>query len=49
MHVTKRVMGMNVDGHRGRGRPNKIEKGVDDAMTANRGEWKKIACCADPK
>ena len=50
---------MNVDGWRGRGRPKKIwmdcvtndmlEKGVDDAMTANRGEWKKMTCCADPK
>ena len=58
-HVTKRVMGMNVDGWRGRGRPKKrwmdcvtndmLEKGVDDAMTANRGEWKKMTCCADPK
>ena len=26
-----------------------LEKEVDDAMTANRGEWKKMACCADPK
>ena len=51
-------MGINVDGWRGRGRPKKrwmdcvtndmLEKGVDDAMTANRGEWK-MTCCADPK
>ena len=27
-----------------------LEKGVnDDAMTATRGEWKKMTCCADPK
>ena len=26
-----------------------FEKGVDDAMAANRGEWKKMTCCADPK
>ena len=25
-----------------------LEKGVDDVMTANRGEWKKM-CYADPK
>ena len=52
---------MNVDGWRGRerGRPKKrwmdcvmndmLEKGVDDAMSANRGGWKKMTCCADPK
>ena len=50
---------MNVDGWRGRGRPKKrwmdcvksdmLEKGVDDAMTANRGELQKMTCCADPK
>ena len=42
------TLGMNVDGWRGRGRPKKrwmdcvanvmLEKGVDDAMAANRGE-----------
>ena len=42
-HVTKRVMGMNVDGWRGRGRSKKrwmdcvtndiLKKGADDAMT----------------
>ena len=59
-HVTKRVMAMNVDGWRrtGRGRPKKrwmdcitndmLEKGVDDAR-ANREEWKKMTCCAEPK
>ena len=57
-HVTKRVIDMNVDGWRERGRPKRrwmdcvtndmLEKGVDDAMTANRGEWKKMICCADP-
>ena len=26
-----------------------LEKGVDDAMTANRGMWKKMTCCADLK
>ena len=26
-----------------------LEKGLDDAMTANRGEWKKMTFCADPK
>ena len=26
-----------------------IEKGVDDAMTAMRGEWKKMTCCAETK
>ena len=25
-----------------------LEKGVDDAVAANRGEWKKMTCCADP-
>ena len=40
-HVTKRVLGMNVN--------DILEKGVDDAMTANRREWKKMMCCADPK
>ena len=27
----------------------KVEKGVDDVMTANRGEWKGMTCCTDPK
>ena len=58
MHVTKRVMGMKVDKWRGTGRPKKrwmdcvtndMLKGVDDATTANRGEWKKMTCCANPK
>ena len=26
-----------------------LEKGVDDGMTAKRGEWKKMTCCAVPK
>ena len=47
-HVTKTVMGINVDGWRGRGRPKKrwldsvtndmLEKELDDEMTANRRE-----------
>ena len=50
---------MNVDGWRGRRRPKKrwmdsvtkdmLEKGVDDGMAANRGAWKEMTCCADPK
>ena len=49
-----------MDGRRGRRRPEKrwmdcatnynmLEKEVDDAMTANRGEWKKMTYSADPK
>ena len=59
MNVPKRVMGMNMDGSRRRGKPKKrwmdcvtndmLEKGVDDAKMANRGEWKKTTCCADPR
>ena len=26
-----------------------LEKGVDDTISANRGEWKKMTCCDDPK
>ena len=26
-----------------------IEEGVDDDMTAKRGEWKNMICFADPK
>ena len=26
-----------------------LDKGVDDAETAYRAEWKKMTCCADPK
>ena len=47
-------MGMNMDGWRGRGRTKKrwtdcvvnevLEKGVEDAKMANRGEWKKTMC-----
>ena len=47
-HVTKRVMSINVDGWRGRGRPKKRwmdcvrddinEKGVDDTVTSDRTE-----------
>ena len=46
---------MKVDGWRGRGRPKKIwmdfvtndmlEKGVDYAMTVNRGKWNKMTYC----
>ena len=25
------------------------EKGVNDSVTSDRGEWKKKTCCADPK
>ena len=28
---------------------NMLEKGVDGAMTTNRGDWKKMTCCVDPK
>ena len=41
MHVTKRVMGMNMDGWRRRQRPKDcvtLEKGEENAITANRGE-----------
>ena len=50
---------MNVNRWRRRGRPMKrwmdcvttdmVKKGMDDAMTANRGEWKKMICCRNPK
>ena len=58
-HETKRVMSMNIDGWRGRGRPKKRwmdcvrddmnEKGVNDSVTFDRGEWKKKTCCDDHK
>ncbi|KAJ8707262.1 hypothetical protein PYW08_011396 [Mythimna loreyi] len=58
-HVTKRVLSLNVDGWRGRGRPKKRwmdcvrsdmkEKGVSDSLTGDRTGWKKKTCCADPK
>ncbi|CAK1594062.1 unnamed protein product [Parnassius mnemosyne] len=58
-HVTKRVLNMNVEGHTGRGRPNKrwIDcvksdmrmKGVSMEMTADREEWNKKIYCADPR
>ena len=47
------------DGWRGTGRPKKRwmdcvrndmkDKGVNDSVTVDRGEWKKKTCCADPK
>ncbi|CAH0719281.1 unnamed protein product, partial [Brenthis ino] len=58
-HVTRRGVEMNVDRWSGRGRLKKRcidcmrqdmkEKGVNDEMTSNRGEWKRKAYCADPK
>ena len=49
-HVTKRMMGINVAKKRWIKcvMHDMLEKGVNDAMTANRGEWKKTPC-ADPK
>jgi hypothetical protein len=53
--VTGRVMNMNVEEWRGRGRPKKKwidwrqdirEMNVSDVMATNRGEWKKKT---DPK
>jgi hypothetical protein len=58
-HVTRRVMNMNVEGWRGRGRPKKRwidcvrqdirEIAVSDKMTSDRGEWSEKTCCIDPK
>ena len=57
-HVTKRVMGMNVDGWKRKAKERRwmdcvtndmLEKGVDNTMTANRGEWRKMTCCPDPE
>ena len=49
----------SVYGLRGKGRPKKRwmdclrndmkEKGGNDTVTSDRGEWKKKTCCADPK
>ncbi|XP_075976494.1 uncharacterized protein LOC142976812 [Anticarsia gemmatalis] len=57
-HVTRRVMNMNVSGHVSRGRPKKRwmdcvkedmnKKGVSTELTAERDEWKRKTCCADP-
>jgi hypothetical protein len=57
-HVTRRVMKMNVEGWRGRGRPKQKwiecvrqdmrEMTVSDEMTSDR-EWRKRACCVEPK
>jgi hypothetical protein len=58
-HVTRRVMNMNVEGRRGRGRPKKRwigcvrqdmrEMAVTDEIMSDRGEWWKRTCCADSK
>jgi hypothetical protein len=58
-HVTKRVMSMNVEGWRERGRPKKRwidcakqdirEMEVDDEMTTDRGEKNKKTSCDDSK
>jgi hypothetical protein len=55
-HVTRRVMNMNVEGWRGRGRPKKRwidcvrqdmrEMAVSDEMTSDRGEWRENTFCA---
>jgi hypothetical protein len=55
-HVTRRVMNMNVEGWRGRGRPKKRwidcvrqdmrEMAVSDEMTSDRGEWREKTFCA---
>lgn len=57
-HVTRKVMNMNVDGYRSRGRPKKrwmdcvkddmCRNGVSTDMAEDRKEWKKRTCCADP-
>jgi hypothetical protein len=56
-HVTRRVMNMNVERLRGRGRSKKRwiecvrqdrrEMAVSVEMTNDRGEWRKRACCFD--
>lgn len=58
-HVTQRVLSMNVDGRKSRGRPRKRwmdcvkedmrRKDVNDEMALDRDVWKKKTCCADPK
>uniref|UniRef100_A0A2A4JJS9 Uncharacterized protein n=1 Tax=Heliothis virescens TaxID=7102 RepID=A0A2A4JJS9_HELVI len=58
-HATKRMLSMNVDGLRGRGRPKKrwmdcvkddmSKKGVNVSMTSDREKWKEKTYCADPK
>jgi hypothetical protein len=58
-HVTRRVLSMNVEGCKRRGRPRKRwmdcvrddmnRKEVSDEMTGDREVWKKKTCCADPK
>ncbi|PZC79584.1 hypothetical protein B5X24_HaOG216249 [Helicoverpa armigera] len=45
-HATKCVLSMNVDGRRGKGRP---KKRWIDCMTSDRGKWKRMTYCADPK
>jgi hypothetical protein len=59
IHVTRRVMNMNVEGWRGRGQPKKRwidsvkqdmrETAVSEEMTSDREKWWKRTCCAHPK
>lgn len=58
-NISKRIMNMNFDGWKGRGRPKKrwmdcvkkdmSEKGVNDLVTSDRKVWKDKIYCADPK
>jgi hypothetical protein len=58
-HVTRRVMNMNVEGWRGRGRPKSRwidsvrqdmrDMAVSEEMTSDREKWWKRTCCADPE
>ena len=51
-HVTRKVMSMNVEGYKGRGRPKKVwmvcvkndmcVKGVTAEMTNDRDEWRNM-------
>ena len=57
--VGKRVLTMNVEGYRGRGRPKKKwmdcvkddmgKRGVSEEMVYDRRVWKEKTCCADPR
>ncbi|KPI99130.1 hypothetical protein RR46_02347 [Papilio xuthus] len=57
--ISKKVMRLNVDGYKGRGRPKKVwndcvkedmrRKGVDFDMTAGRDVWRSSTYCADPQ
>jgi hypothetical protein len=56
-HVTRRVMNMNIEGCRSRGRSKQRridcvrqdmrEISVSGEITSDRGEWWKRTCCAD--